>query len=142
MTGALRAIAVAVFRRGDEILVSAVPDGVKDVTGWRPPGGGIEFGERGDETVAREIREELGVEIAEARYLGTLENIFTFLGARGHEIVRVYDARFADHALYGRDHIDAVEEVSGPFVCVWRRLSDFGPDAPLYPEGLLELLTA
>ena len=137
----IRAVAVAVIRRDDAILVSAVPDEHKHVTGWRPPGGGIEFGERGEQTVAREIREELGVEITGTRYIATLENIFTFLGAPGHEIVQVYEARFVDPRLYERERIEANEEGSGPFVCVWRRRESFGGDAPLYPEGLLELLS-
>jgi 8-oxo-dGTP pyrophosphatase MutT (NUDIX family) len=97
-----RAIAIAVLRRGDEILVSEVPDAVKGMTGWRPPGGGIEFGERGAETVVREIEEELGVRVGDPRYLGTVENIFTYLGVEGHQLVRVYQVRFADSELYKR----------------------------------------
>ncbi len=140
MTGGPRAIAIAIFRRRDEILVSAVPDAVKDVTGWRPPGGGIEFGERGEDTVAREMREELGTEVAQTRYLGTIENLFAYLGRRGHEIVRVYEATFADARLYERERFECIEEVSGPFFCVWRRLDEFRAGTPLYPDGLLELL--
>lgn len=136
----IRPIAVVVIRRGNEILVSMIPDEVRGVTGWRPLGGTIEFGERGEETVVRELREEIGNGIVDTRYVATLENIFSYRGVPAHEIIRVYEARFADGSLYERDRFDATEERSAPFVCVWRDLSSFGPDAPLYPDGLLELL--
>lgn len=135
-----RAIAIAVIRRGDEILVSEVPDPTKNITGWRPPGGGIEFGERGAETVVREIDEEFGVRVEDPRYLGTVENIFTYLGVQGHQLVRVYAVRFADPALYERDHFDCSEANGIRFTCVWKPLAEFDVRAPLYPEGLLELI--
>jgi ADP-ribose pyrophosphatase YjhB (NUDIX family) len=135
-----RSIAIAVIRRGDEILVSEVPDQVKDITGWRPPGGGIEFGERGSETVVREIDEELGVRVEDPRYLGTVENIFTYLGVDGHQLVRVYEVHFADPQLYQRDHFDCVEANGTRFTCIWKRLAEFNERAPLYPGGLVALI--
>jgi ADP-ribose pyrophosphatase YjhB (NUDIX family) len=135
-----RPVAIAFIRRRDDVLVFDVPDAVKNVVGWRPPGGTIEFGERGSETVVREIREELGVEIRDAVYLGTVENIFTYLGAQGHELVRVYAARFADQRLYERDHFDCIEAHGARFICVWKPIADFRAGVPLYPDGLLELL--
>jgi 8-oxo-dGTP pyrophosphatase MutT (NUDIX family) len=136
-----RAIAIAVLRRGDKILVSEVPDPMKNVTGWRPPGGGIEFGERGAETVVREIEEELGARVTDPQYLGTVENIFTYLGVKGHQLVRVYAVRFADPELYEQDHFDCVEANGIRFTCIWKPIADFRGGVPLYPDGLLELLT-
>lgn len=40
------------------------------------PGGHIEFRERAEDTLRREIREELGVSVRTASYIGTLENFF------------------------------------------------------------------
>ena len=141
MTGQLaRPVAVALIRRGDEILVFDVPDAVKDVVGWRPPGGTIEFGERGADTVVREIREELGVEIADVDYIATVENIFTYLGAAGHEIVRVYAARFVDQREYERSRFECIEANGARFICVWKPIEDFRRGALLYPEGLLGLI--
>jgi len=135
-----RAIAIAVLRRGGEILVSEVPDPMKNISGWRPPGGGIEFGEHGAETVVREIAEELGVRVEDPRYLGTVENIFTYLGIKGHQLVRVYEVRFADAKLYDRDRFDCIEANGIPFTCLWKPIAQFGARAPLYPDGLLELI--
>lgn len=139
MRSLARPIAVAVIRKGDRILVFAVPDPIKNVTGYRPPGGTIEFGETGADAVVREIQEELSVEIVEPRYLETIENIFEWLGRPGHELVRIYEARFADPTLYGRDSFTCVESNGAPFTCVWKALSDFAHE-PLYPNGLKDLL--
>lgn len=135
-----RPVAVVLIRRDDEILVFEVPDAVKGVVGWRPPGGTIEFGERGGDTVVREIREELGVEIADAAYVGTVENIFTYLGTPAHEIVRVYAARFVDAKLYERSRFECIEANGARFTCVWKPIADFRGGALLYPEGLLGLI--
>jgi ADP-ribose pyrophosphatase YjhB (NUDIX family) len=134
-----RPLALAVIRRDDRILVFAVPDPVKNVMGYRPPGGTIEFGETGADAVVRELREGLAAEIVEPRYLGTLENIFEWLGRPGHELVRVYEARFADPTLYRRESFDCLEANGAAFTCIWKPLSDFARD-PLYPNGLRELL--
>jgi ADP-ribose pyrophosphatase YjhB (NUDIX family) len=111
---------------------------VKGVTGYRMLGGGIEFGETGAEAVARELREELGATALDVRYLTTVENIFTYLGERGHEIVRVYEARLAERELYGREPLPRPDG-GGP--TQWRRLADFDDrTAPLYPQGILAFL--
>jgi ADP-ribose pyrophosphatase YjhB (NUDIX family) len=135
-----RPVAVALIRRGDEILVFDVPDEVKHVVGWRLPGGTIEFGERGDEAVLREIREELGVGVVDLTYLGTVENIFTYLGVAGHDLVRVYAARFAEPRLYEQERFACVEADGAAFTCVWKPIADFRRGTPLYPGGLLELI--
>ena len=133
-------MAIALVMRDQEILVVDVPDPHKGVTGWRPPGGTIEFGERGSETVVRELREELGVDIVDPEYVGTVENIFTYLGTPGHEIVRVYRARFADPSLYRRARFENIEANGARFSCVWKQIADFRSGAPLYPDGLLDLI--
>lgn len=93
-----RPIALAILRERDRILVFSVPDDGKGITGFRPPGGTIEFGETGAVTVVREIKEELAVDVVDPRYLGTLENIYTYLGEPGHELARIAD--FGHDELY------------------------------------------
>jgi len=134
-----RPIALAIIRKGEGILVSPVRDPVKGLTGFRPPGGTIEFGETGAQTVVREIKEELDVDIVDLRYLGTLENIYTYLAKPGHELARIYDVRFADDALYGRDTFACVEANGAAFICVWKAVADFAREE-LYPNGLRELI--
>lgn len=80
--GKVRPLAICVFRDGDHILAAQGFDEVKGQTFYRPLGGKIEFGERGAETVVREVMEEIGEVVMDVKYLGTLENIFTYAGDR------------------------------------------------------------
>jgi 8-oxo-dGTP pyrophosphatase MutT (NUDIX family) len=138
----IRALAIGVFLNRGRILVTEAHDPVESQTFCRPLGGGIQFGETSAQALQREIREEIGAEINNLRLLGTLENIFTYLGAPGHEIVQVFDADFADKSLYAQDRIPGGESNGEPFEAVWRDLSCFSARYPVYPNGLLELLQA
>ena len=143
MPNQIRPLAICLFRDGDRILVGEGNDPAKRETFYRPLGGGIEFGERAVDALRREVREEIGAEIESPVYLFTLENIFTFNGEGGHEIVMIYDARFVDKSLYAQKTLAGTEtdgERQFPFNAVWKRLDEFGPDAPLYPDGLLDAL--
>jgi len=138
--GEVRPLAICVFRKMDLILVAECFDAVKGETFYRPLGGTIEFGEYGQETIAREIREELGLEVRNPRYLGTLQNIFTYEGKKGHEIVLIYEGDLSDRSIYDRTSIEGLEE-NTPFTAVWKSLGYFQSGrAPLYPEGLLDLI--
>lgn len=135
-----RPVALALIRRRDEILVGPVTELDGTVIGRRPPGGTIEFGESGSDAVIREIREELGTDVTDVRYVGTIESIYMFRGKPGHELVRVYEARFSDASFYSRDVIECVEADGQPFTCIWKPITDFRAGVPLYPDGLLEMM--
>ena len=134
----IRPIALAIIRRGEEILVFEGYDGVKAERFLRPLGGGIEFGEFGHDAVRREIREELGAELTGIRHLATVENIFTVDGQIGHEIVFLYEAAFADEALYGMEQFDGMEGTV-PMPAFWVHPGELD-GRPLYPDGLSALL--
>ena len=140
MQNKIRTLAICIFRNGDKILVFEGYDPSKNQTFYRPLGGGIEFGERSDETVHREIKEELGEEVTDLKYLVTLENIFIFNGTPGHEIVQVYDGRLVNSGLYEQAEMSGSEADAGQFKVLWKRLDKFNPQFPLYPDGLLEML--
>lgn len=139
----VRPLAICVFYRDGRILAAKGYDDLKRAEFYRPLGGKIEFGERGAETVARELQEEIQAEVRDLRYLGTLENIFTFNGLTGHEIVLIYDGALVDEALYTCEMIEGREDDDELlFTAHWMPLTAFqAEDAPpLYPDGLLELL--
>jgi 8-oxo-dGTP pyrophosphatase MutT (NUDIX family) len=138
---AIRPIAICIFRRADCLLVFEAYDAVKRQTYYRPLGGGIEFGERSDEALRRELREEINAEVADLRLLGTLENLFVCNGNPGHEIVQVYEGRLTDPGLYERDEMLALENNGETVRVRWKRFDEFNAETPLYPEGLFELLS-
>jgi len=141
----IRPLAICVFLNKDRILVAEGYDPIKGETFYRPLGGGIEFGERSEETISRELMEEIGVELKPdtLKYLGAVENIFTFNGTPGHEIVLVYDGALEDSGLYDQAMILG-KEANGEEICaIWKNLDEFGAGKSiLYPEGLVEMLTS
>jgi ADP-ribose pyrophosphatase YjhB (NUDIX family) len=140
--GRIRPIAIVVLRRDDGAILAAPGfDTVKQQRFYRPLGGEIEFGELAEEAARRELLEEVGAEIEDLKLLDVTENIFTFLGARGHELVWTFEAAFVDPSFYQGDTV-ACREGEAHFQAHWVPLSLFEGDVNLYPDGLLELLLA
>jgi 8-oxo-dGTP pyrophosphatase MutT (NUDIX family) len=138
--GKIRAIALCVFLHDGKLLVGEGYDSSKQQAFGRPLGGTIEFGENSHTTIVREIREELGAEITHLRFLGTLENIFTYNGEIGHEIVLMYRGDFIDRGFYEGSPIDGIEN-GNPLRAIWVSLDNFSQERfPLYPTGLLEMI--
>ena len=57
-------------------------------------GGHVRIGESSQDTVKREMQEELGKEIEITGYVSTVENFFEMKGAKYHEIMFIYKAEF------------------------------------------------
>ena len=105
----IRVVAMCVFRRGGRMLVTEGVDPGGGGRFARPLGGGVEVGERSEEAVVREVREEVGAEVRGVRLLGVLENVFTYAGKPRHEVVFVYEGEFVDEGLYERAEIELRE---------------------------------
>ena len=139
----IRPLAICVFRNRGRILVNQSYDPVKDEYFFRPLGGGIEFGETSMDTVCRELMEELDVEVERSSlmYLGTVENIFSFLGKPHHEIIMIYDGALKQAGLYDQAVIVGKEANGDEIRAEWKNIEEFGDGKSiLYPTGLSELL--
>lgn len=137
--GNVRASVLCAFINGDKILISEGYDPVKDETFHRLLGGGIEFGEKSDIALKREMTEEIGAGIKNLKYLGTIENIFKWEGKPGHEILLIYDGEFEDKDIYEKEFLNVLDRNDAKVY--WKKISDFTNKKDiLYPEGLLELL--
>ena|SRR3990172_5948040 len=138
----IRQVAVCVFRKDGRILLVEGYDHSRKQIFFRPLGGEIAFGERGENTIRREIRKVLSSEVVEVKYLGLLENIFTFNDQTYHELVLVYEGRLSNPLLYEAGEMTGNESGEENAVkVVWKRLDEFGEsDPPLYPDGLLRLM--
>lgn len=53
---------------------------------WTFPGGGVEIGETSEETLKREMVEEIGVHVTVERLLWVVENFFHYEGRDWHEL--------------------------------------------------------
>lgn len=139
----IRPLAICVFSNRGRILVNQGYDPVKDEYFFRPLGGGIEFGETSMDTVCRELMEELNVEVdrTSLRYLGTVENIFTFVGMPHHEIIMIYDGALRQSGLYDQAVIVGEEANGEEIRAEWRDIDEFAMGKSiLYPNGLLDML--
>ncbi|MBN1177654.1 MAG: NUDIX domain-containing protein [Anaerolineae bacterium] len=140
MSKRVRPIAICAIEDQDRLFVFEARDTGTGTMFYRPLGGGIEFGERGADCVARELREEIAAEVTDVTYLGMIENIFTCNGEAGHEIVLVYRARFADPAWARRGSVEVHEE-EHVLTGRWMPLAAFRDGtARLVPVELLDML--
>ena len=62
----LLVVAVALVDADDRVLIARRPEGKQMADLWEFPGGKLEAGERPEEALIRELREELGVEVKAA----------------------------------------------------------------------------
>jgi hypothetical protein len=54
--------------------------------------------------------------------------------------VIVHDSKLTHKSFYEKEILEG-DELGEPFKVMWKRLDDFGEGkAPVYPDGLLELL--
>ena len=133
----IRPTALTLFCRQNHLLVFPLHD---EQHGYRIPGGGIDFGEQSKKAAIREIREELNAEMRNIYLLDVIENIFTYMGQVGHEVVFLYAGTFVDKSLYEQTEI--IGDDNGiPFTAIWKPIHFFEREdaPPLFPTGVLEL---
>jgi ADP-ribose pyrophosphatase YjhB (NUDIX family) len=133
-TGKIKAKTMGVvLRNGGEVLAGIGRDNVKRETFGRILGGTIEFGETARVALSREFREELGSDLENVKFLTIIENIFTYKGEPGHEIVFLYKGELTDKELYKKEKIKIID--GKEFFAEWIPLSDVqNGKIKLYPE--------
>jgi ADP-ribose pyrophosphatase YjhB (NUDIX family) len=67
---------------------------------WVLPGGRAEFGEPAEQTLIREMKEEIDVEVELVRLLWFVENFFTYSGKQYHEIALYFLMRLPGNSKY------------------------------------------
>lgn len=141
--GHIRAVALAIFVRPGDGAVLAVRLHERDRVFYRPPGGGIEFGELSRDAARREAVEELGQPVRADRLLGVVENLFFHDGSYGHEIMFNWLLHFEDESQYEREELPVVELNGESYVAHWVHDAELvAQDIPLFPRELIPLLEA
>jgi ADP-ribose pyrophosphatase YjhB (NUDIX family) len=111
-----------ISRNGNEILAGAGGrDDVKNESFGRLIGGGVEFGETSEIAVRREFKEELNAELENLKLFDVVENIFTFNGEQGHQVMFVYTGEFVDKSLYQKERIKIIDAHND---AVWYPIED------------------
>ncbi len=75
------------------------------------PGGRIEIGETSEQTIKRELQEELGKDIEILNYMTTIENFFEMENKKYHEIYFLYKVEFLEEESKKIDY--AMHNVEG-----------------------------
>lgn len=138
----IRPLALALIRNSKgQFLFHKGHDRVKGENFYRPLGGGIEFSESGQVAIEREIMEELNQEVVVSGLTACFENVFTFEGQKGHEIVMLFSADFKNKTAYEPVELEIFESGVAIAKAVWRSVAEIKTEgAQLYPTGLEEVL--
>lgn len=136
----IRPLALCIIKYQDKVLVGDGYDSKKDEVFYRLLGGGIEFGETGEEAVKREFKEELNTDLENVKYITTLENIFAYNGNSGHEIILVFSGDFVKKELYQRKDL-VILDTKEKHKTSWQTINNFKEKKLiLYPAGALRYL--
>ena len=134
----IRPVALGVAIRDGKLLVMEGFDEKKGTHFYRCLGGGIEYGEKSDEALRREFMEEISLDIKINDFLGVDENIFTYNGKLGHELVFLYDIDIAD-IDYKEEY--PMNENGKTGTAVWIDVEDFKKrEKLLYPDIMYKFL--
>ena len=102
-------------------------------------GGRIAIGENSEETVKRELVEELGKEIELTGYVATIENFFEMKGSKYHEIMFIHKAEFVDEE--DKKITDTMENLEGKDYLQYEWIDiDKIDEYPLRPEVMKGIL--
>ena len=125
---------MCVISDNGKTLASKGYDKNKDENFYRLLGGSLEFGEKIEDGIKREIREELKSEVENLEFIKFIENIFTYEGKQGHDIVFLYKAMLSNKDLYKQEKIHFVEPY-GEFDAEWVSIDDIlNKKIILYPS--------
>lgn len=139
--GEIRVIALGLIQDGKRIFVSEGYDPVKQETFYRALGGGVDFGETSRTALKREFQEEIQADLTNINYLCCIENLFTFNGRQGHEIIQLYKCDFVDSKFYQLESLVFSESQTHKHEALWIDISRFkSGELRLVPEVFFDYL--
>ncbi|MFK7950012.1 MAG: NUDIX domain-containing protein [Saprospiraceae bacterium] len=140
-TTAIRPMVLTIIQRNNEILVSKGQHLINGQPHYRPLGGGIDFGEKSHETVAREMMEEINVEVKNIEFLEVIESLFHSRdGTPRHHIIFLYKAEFVDASNYNIESFEIIEDYFTEQVFgEWKPIEPFkNGTVTLHPKPILK----
>lgn len=95
-------VVAALMKRQGKVLVGQRPEGASLAGTWEFPGGKIELGESPEEALARELREELGVEAE----IGPLKFAATHTYGKTGILFLFFEVKFWKGQVKTQQHLD------------------------------------
>jgi 8-oxo-dGTP pyrophosphatase MutT (NUDIX family) len=103
---------------------------------WSLPGGRAEMLEPARETLRREMREELGIQVEVERLLWVVENFFDYAGKSYHELALYFLMTLPNESLWTNRREPFFGTENGiRLIFKWQPLDEL-PSVPLYPTFL------
>ena len=100
LMNSIEIIARALIIKNNKILLCR---GVSEGEHYFLPGGHVEFGESGEITLKREMREEVNADISNLNYVGLFENKFSQKEKIHHEINIIYTAEIENENVVSQE---------------------------------------
>jgi ADP-ribose pyrophosphatase YjhB (NUDIX family) len=137
----IRVKAFGLIQHQGKLLLEPIYE-FENIKGYRLLGGSIDHGETAIEAVKREFIEELGAETTNHQLIKVCENIFSFEGKSGHEIVFILACDLVDKTLYTTEHLSHADAANPGRIqhAYWLDPHNLPNNLPLWPEGIEKLL--
>ena len=113
---------MCLIQHNGKLLVNKGYDNAKKQTFYRLVGGKVEFGEKMEDTIKREIKEELNSSVKSINFVTAKEEIFTYEGEIGHEVNFLYKVTLDNKELFEKEVIPNPD--SDEFPAVWIFITD------------------
>ena len=124
----------AIFRYGNKILLHHELNSIH----YTLPGGRVKEGETTEETLRREIKEEMGQEVKIIKPISFMENLFTDNKKKYHEILVTYELEFLDKSMYEKEVMPTIEK-DKELEFIWYDLDKLN-DIIFVPKALKDLI--
>ena len=125
-----------------KLLVGKGYDKTKNQHFYRLLGGSVNFQEKAEDAIRREIREELNSEIENLNPLDVIQNIFEYDGKKGHQICFVYTGNLTNKSVFEKETIHVVEPTYET-EAVWVPINEILENKiPVYPQIDLKSLAS
>ena len=124
----------AIFRYGNKILLHHELNSIH----YTLPGGRVKEGETTEETLRREIKEEMGQEVKIIKPISFMENLFTDNKKKYHEILVTYELEFLDKSMYEKEVMPTIEK-DKELEFIWYDIDKLN-DIIFVPKALKDLI--
>jgi len=131
--GMIHVKAMGVFVHKGRVLATRGFDPVKGKEFFRLVGGGVHFCEKAEDALRREIQEEFESDIEQIEFLELIQNVFTYKGNPGHEVIFLFSADLVRRELYEQEEIPLADNPT--VIAVWVPVADVvSGNAIVFPE--------
>ncbi len=124
MAKEIRVKAMCLIEHKGKLLLCNGYDSVTKERLLRVVGGSIDFEEKAEDAVRREVKEELGSNLENLKFITVIENIFTYEGKRGHEVIFLYKGDLTNKDIYNTEKVPILDRREDWKDAEWILISD------------------